>query len=105
MEALRTNPRVRDVGATRVEGSVATALTQKLQQELKRSIPERRTSWTGMLGRAMGDDQHIKLMNSYFHYAYAGNFVGLQAQHRTPQADEYTDPVYVIMARKEGEEA
>jgi hypothetical protein len=102
-EAICTNPRVRDVGATQVEGNVDTALTQKLQQELKRSIPERRTSWTGMLGRVMGDDQHIKLVNSYFHYA--GNFVGLQAQHRTPQADEYTDPVYVIMARKEGEEA
>jgi hypothetical protein len=51
----------------------------------------------------MGDDQHIKLVNSYFHYA--GNFLGLQAQHRTPQADEDTGPVYAIMARKEGEEA
>jgi hypothetical protein len=48
--------------------------------------------------RAMGDDQHIKLVNSYFHYA--GDFVGLEAQDRTPQADEYTDPVYVVMARK-----
>jgi methyltransferase family protein len=53
--------------------------------------------------RAMGDDQHFKLVNSYFHYA--GNFVGLQAQDRTPQADEYTDPVYVVMARKQSEEA
>jgi len=51
--------------------------------------------------RAMGDDQHIKLVNSYFHYA--GNFVELEAQDRTPQADEYTDPVYVVMARKGGE--
>jgi SAM-dependent methyltransferase len=48
--------------------------------------------------RAMGDDQHFKLVNSYFHYA--GNFVGVEAQDRTPQADEYTDPVYVVMARK-----
>jgi SAM-dependent methyltransferase len=48
--------------------------------------------------RAMGDDQHFKLVNSYFHYA--GNFVGLEAQDRTPQTDEYTDPVYVVMARK-----
>jgi hypothetical protein len=48
--------------------------------------------------RAMGDDQHFKLVNSYFHYA--GNFVGLEAQDRSPQADEYTDPVYVVMARK-----
>jgi len=48
--------------------------------------------------RAMGDDQHFKLVNSYFHYA--GNFVGLEAQDRTPQVDDYTDPVYVVMARK-----
>jgi ubiquinone/menaquinone biosynthesis C-methylase UbiE len=53
--------------------------------------------------RAMGDDQHIKLVNSYFHYA--GNFVGLEAQDRTPQADEYTDPVYIVMARKGSGEA
>jgi Methyltransferase domain len=53
--------------------------------------------------RAMGDDQHIKLVNSYFHYA--GNFVGLEAQDRTPQADDYTDPVYVVMARKRSAEA
>jgi hypothetical protein len=37
-------------------------------------------------------------VNSYFHYA--GNFVELEAQDRTPSADEYTDPVYVVMARK-----
>jgi SAM-dependent methyltransferase len=51
--------------------------------------------------RAMGDDQHIKLVNSYFHYA--GNFVDLEDQDRTPQADEYTDPVYIVTARKGGE--
>jgi SAM-dependent methyltransferase len=51
--------------------------------------------------RAMGDDQHFKLVNSYFHYA--GNFVDLEDQDRTPQADEYTDPVYVVTARKGGE--
>jgi SAM-dependent methyltransferase len=48
--------------------------------------------------RAMSDGQHIKLVNSYFHYA--GNYVGLEAQDRTPSADDYTDPVYVVMARK-----
>jgi SAM-dependent methyltransferase len=48
--------------------------------------------------RARDDDQHSKLVNTYFHYA--GGFVGLEAQDRTPQADEYTDPVYVVMARK-----
>lgn len=51
--------------------------------------------------RAMDDDQHFKLVNSYFHYA--GNFVELEDQDRTPQTDEYTDPVYVVMARKGGE--
>jgi SAM-dependent methyltransferase len=53
--------------------------------------------------RAMGDDQHIKLVSSYFHYA--GNFVEIEAQDRTPSADDYTDPVYVVMARKGGGEA
>jgi SAM-dependent methyltransferase len=48
--------------------------------------------------RSMSDEQHVKLVNSYFHYA--GNYVGLEAQDRTPQADDYTDPVYVVMARK-----
>jgi hypothetical protein len=42
-------------------------------------------------------------VNSYFHYA--GNFVGLEAQDRSPQADDYTDPVYVVMARKGSAEA
>ena len=48
--------------------------------------------------RALDDGQHVKLVNSYFHYA--GNFVALEAQDRTPPAAEYTDPVYVVMARK-----
>jgi SAM-dependent methyltransferase len=48
--------------------------------------------------RALDDAQHVKLVNSYFHYA--GNFVALEAQDRTPPADDYTDPVYVVMARK-----
>jgi hypothetical protein len=26
--------------------------------------------------------------------------VELEAQDRTPQSDDYTDPVYVVMARK-----
>jgi hypothetical protein len=50
--------------------------------------------------RSMGDAQHFKLINSYFHYA--GNFVDLESQDRTPSADEDTDPVYVVMARKAG---
>jgi Methyltransferase domain len=48
--------------------------------------------------RALDDEQHIKLVNSYFYYA--GNFVALEAQDRTPPAAEYTDPVYVVMAHK-----
>jgi Methyltransferase domain len=48
--------------------------------------------------RALDDEQHIKLVNSYFYYA--GNFVALEAQDRTPSAAEYTDPVYVVMAHK-----
>jgi hypothetical protein len=51
--------------------------------------------------RGMDDEGHFKLINSYFHYA--GNFVAVENQDRTPQTeDEYTDPVYVVMARKGG---
>jgi SAM-dependent methyltransferase len=48
--------------------------------------------------RALDDAQHVRLINSYFHYA--GNFEAPEAQDRTPSADDYTDPVYVVMARK-----
>jgi SAM-dependent methyltransferase len=49
--------------------------------------------------RSLNDEGHFKLINSYFHYA--GNFVALESQDRTPSTtDEYTDPVYVVMARK-----
>ena len=48
--------------------------------------------------RALDDEQHFKLINSYFHYA--GNFVDVQNQDRTPPAEDYTDPVYVVIARK-----
>ena len=48
--------------------------------------------------RALGDEQHFKLINSYFHYA--GNFVDVVNQDRTPPAEDYTDPVYVVIARK-----
>ncbi len=48
--------------------------------------------------RALDDAQHLKLVNAYFHYA--GNFVDLENQDRTPPAEDYTDPVYVAMARK-----
>jgi hypothetical protein len=48
--------------------------------------------------RMLNDQQHLELVASYFHYA--GNFVGLEAHHLTPPAVTYTDPVYVVMARK-----
>jgi SAM-dependent methyltransferase len=48
--------------------------------------------------RSMGDGQHVKLVNSYFHYA--GNYDAPEAQDRSPSTDDYTDPVYVVMARK-----
>jgi formylglycine-generating enzyme required for sulfatase activity len=40
---------IRDVGATRVEGDLAAALSRSLQQELERPIPTRRSGLTGRL--------------------------------------------------------
>ena len=48
--------------------------------------------------RSMNDRQHIDLVGSYFHSS--GNFVDLEAQDRTPQTSTYTDPLYVVMARR-----
>ena len=53
---------VRDVGATRVEGNLAAELTQRLQQELERPIPERWTGWTRRLGRVIGTEERRKAM-------------------------------------------
>lgn len=46
--------------------------------------------------RMLDDRQHVDLVASYFHYA--GNFVGVAAHNWSPSA--YTDPVYVVLARK-----
>jgi SAM-dependent methyltransferase len=46
--------------------------------------------------RMLDDRQHVDLVASYFHYA--GNFVGVTAHNWSPSA--YTDPVYVVVARK-----
>ena len=46
--------------------------------------------------RMLDDQQHIDLVASYFHYA--GDFVGVEAHNWSPSA--YTDPVYVVLARK-----
>jgi SAM-dependent methyltransferase len=48
--------------------------------------------------RVLDDRQHAELVELYFRGA--GNFVDLEVQDRTPAADGYTDPVYVVMARK-----
>ncbi len=48
--------------------------------------------------RALDDQQHGELIAAYF--AQAGHFVELEAQDRTPFAPTYTDPLYVVMARK-----
>jgi SAM-dependent methyltransferase len=51
------------------------------------------------LWRSMDDRQHIDLVASYFHYATG--FEDIKAFNRTPSfALTYTDPVYVVMARK-----
>ena len=51
------------------------------------------------LWRSMDDRQHIDLVASYFHYATG--FEDIKAYNRTPSfALTYTDPVYVVMARK-----
>jgi SAM-dependent methyltransferase len=48
--------------------------------------------------RMLNDHQHAELVSAYFQHA--GNFVDLERQDRTPFALTYTDPVYVVMARK-----
>ena len=44
----------------------------------------------------LDDQKHIDLVASYFHYA--GHFVGVEAHNWSSSA--YTDPVYVVLARK-----
>ena len=46
--------------------------------------------------RMLDDQKHIDLVAAYFDYA--GNFVGIEAHNWSPSA--YTDPVYVVLARK-----
>jgi hypothetical protein len=46
----------------------------------------------------LNDREHADLIATYFRHA--GNFVDLQAQSHTPPAVAYTDPIYVVMARK-----
>ena len=46
--------------------------------------------------RMLDDQKHVDLIAAYFHHA--GNFVGIAAHNWSPSA--YTDPVYVVLARK-----
>lgn len=48
--------------------------------------------------RSLDDQQHAELIAAYFQQA--GNYTAIEAQNRTPEALGYTDPVYVVMARK-----
>ena len=50
--------------------------------------------------RASNDQQHAALVASYFQHA--GNFDGADMLDYTPPSSEYTDPVYVVLARKAG---
>ncbi|MBI3327385.1 MAG: methyltransferase type 11, partial [Nitrospinae bacterium] len=50
--------------------------------------------------RALDDQQHTDLVATYFQSA--GNFEGIEAQDRTPTSLDYTDPVYVVLARRAG---
>jgi SAM-dependent methyltransferase len=48
--------------------------------------------------RMLNDREHADLIATYFRHA--GHFVGLEAQSHAPPTAAYTDPVYVVMARK-----
>jgi SAM-dependent methyltransferase len=48
--------------------------------------------------RMLNDREHADLIAAYFRHA--GNFVDLQAQSHSPPAVAYTDPIYIVMARK-----
>ena len=48
--------------------------------------------------RATSDDDHAKLVQHYFRLA--GDYAKITFLDCTPQTDEYTDPVYVVMANK-----
>ena len=48
--------------------------------------------------RVTSDAEHTKLVQHYFHLA--GDYTKIAFLDCTPQTDEYTDPVYVVMAKK-----
>ncbi len=48
--------------------------------------------------RVTSDAEHAELVQHYF--SLAGGYVEITFLDRTPQTDEYTDPVYIVMAKK-----
>ncbi len=53
--------------------------------------------------RMLDDQEHVDLVAIYF--KQAGHFVEVAAQNRTLVSSEYSDPVYVVTARKESVES
>lgn len=49
--------------------------------------------------RMTSDEGHIDLVKQYF--CQAGCFFNMEFTDETPSAEEYTDPVYIVMARKQ----
>ena len=48
--------------------------------------------------RVTSDTEHAKLVQHYFHLA--GGYAEITFLDCTPQTDEYTDPVYIVMANR-----
>jgi SAM-dependent methyltransferase len=48
--------------------------------------------------RVTSDTEHAELVQHYFRLA--GGYTEITFLNRTPQTDEYTDPVYIVMANK-----
>ena len=49
--------------------------------------------------RMTSDEGHVDLVTHYF--CQAGGFHNITFSNRTPSVDGYTDPVYIVMARKQ----
>jgi hypothetical protein len=54
------------------------------------------------LWTATGDEDHIWIVGSYFHYSVPGGFDAPAAKDITPKGGLFgkSDPMYVVMARK-----
>lgn len=52
---------------------------------------------------ATGDEDHIWIVGSYFHYSVPGGFTAPEARDISPKGGVFggkSDPMYVVMARK-----